>query len=504
MSFKLGHWPSHLLLGFGLLAIVAYVMQPSVEHLLSIVLHSTSYDYTFFAPFLTLFLIWYRYSQLTEKGRPVPPCMDMMGAWGVGVSLAVYLLFKVSGIDFFGHLAFVMSVWAVALLVMGRRQIQFYGYALLSLAFIIPFGETIIPKLQVISASGAVGLISLFGLPATSDGVFMYLSGGTYEIVRACAGLHFLTTSLMLGYFLSNLLFERFRDRLTIMLLAAVVPVFVNILRVITIVLFAELYSFDFAVSTDHMIYGWVFLTVILMVLIGLAYRMAPSRKYIRLPLRFPATSSFTPIAASLIFVIIAGFVQLRIDHASIKPCQRPLVTMAELGDWRELPEAQSKWQAGFKGFDYKKDQIFRQAGTRVIMKTVFYAYQRNGHELLSLSNKIGDRIFRHLPDQDNHLYLTDGSVVTERQLSSGQQRKLVWVIYYHQAQRKPTAFALWSALLGAKIQGRNNSAAALMLAIDMDNKTNDTALLKARDHLRDFSSRLSYSVIAQSSCVEN
>lgn len=508
---KLGTWSVHLTIGLILWAVISFAMAPAVQHLMSVVLYSVSYDYTLFAPVLTLVLVIYRYHQLREKARPVPPRMDGRALWALVFFVLVYLFSELSFIAILGHGAYIGALLSAVWLVMGARHVRFYGFALFSLFFIIPFGEVIIPQLQVLSAGGAVGLISLLGFPASSDGVFMVLSGGTYEIVRACAGLHFLTTSLMIGYFLSNLIFERLRDRIILMTIAAVLPVFVNMLRVMTIVLIAELYSFDFAVSTDHMIYGWVFLSVISILLIAIAYKLAPKKLTIRPPLQYPAASSFMPVWGAAAVCLLTFFTSHQIQNAAINQQLTPhLVYQGE--SWRALEYAPPEWRPQYQGYDAVIHQAYRQNGIRLDAQLYFYQYQREGHELLSLSNKVGDARFRHLPDNDQVIEV-GGLTVLERRLSSGAQKpannsgydKLVWQIYYNGDQPVASAAQLWAQIVKKRLSGQNPAAATLIIGVDLTpaynggDQVKDQSRLQARQQLRDFLQSAAYSLRVKS-----
>ncbi|WND02600.1 EpsI family protein [Temperatibacter marinus] len=502
---RLGLWPTHLAIAILLMAAMVWAFFPAFIHLWDVLWHHGTYDYALFAPLLTLYLLYQRYTILKDRGRPVPPKIDGLGLLLAVIAILIYTSGQLMSIASLSHISIVLGGWSIALTVIGRRQFQFYFYALACFAFIVPFGFVIVPYLQSISAKGAVTLLSLVAEDLRSDGIFIHMSGGSYLIAKACAGLNFLTTSMMIGYFLSAMLFERFRDKLLVIGLSIVIPIFANILRVVTIILIAEYYSYEFAMSTDHMIYGWIFLSVIMLVLISYAFKKAPKKPFIRLPLRYPAASSWMPVLGLGLLLMLPALLNYKLASARVNNCERPTLHLNVTADWRPLPTSVNLWTPNFVGADLSEKYLFRQADRFVDVRYYYYQYQRDGHELVALRNSIGSSKYRKQNGHDK-VFEAIGLTVHEGIVSLGNQErrsnKLVWTIYYKKNEPIVDRIALWKELTIERISGTNSSASVLLLSVSMDKITSEKTIEAARKILRDFLPLVTYSVKGDEQCM--
>ena len=57
--------------------------------------------------------------------------------------------------------------------------------------FLVPFGEEIVPPLQMLTAEIVIALTHLSGIEAHIDGVFIDTPAGLFEVAAACAGVQF-------------------------------------------------------------------------------------------------------------------------------------------------------------------------------------------------------------------------------------------------------------------------------------------------------------------------
>ena len=93
---------------------------------------------------------------------------------------------------------------------------------------------------------------------------------GPFEIAEACAGLRFLIASIVFGCFFAVVMYRSPLRRTLFILMSIFVPIFANGLRALGIIVLAHLEGNASAVAADHVLYGWLFFTLVIMILIGI------------------------------------------------------------------------------------------------------------------------------------------------------------------------------------------------------------------------------------------
>lgn len=476
-----------------------FVYQREWLHMTHIMVNSGTYSHTLFAPFLVVILVYSRYKQLKSRGGKVYPTFDGSGVFLLFLSALLYLVAQLMSLSVVGHISVIVALWAIALIMLGRKNFHFFAYSLFGLIFLVPFGDILIPKLQVISASGAVWLMQLFGVSVTHDGVFMHFAHGAYEVARACSGLNFLTVSVMMGYFLSCLLFERRYDRIRVMLMAVIIPVIANIVRVVSVVIIAEYISFDFAMESSHFTYGWVFLSIISFVLLSYIYRIAPKDLKVHLPHSLPPVTTIVPAIVSAIILLAVWGLDFMIHSAARTSCDHPDIRV-NASSLRPLEVGVSdlEWLPIFKGADQRDLKAFRMQATRYDIRHYFYSEQQTGAELLSSANIIAGKSLRLQPNSQMTVTLADGKMFEEGLLIGQNQKRLFFVEYYVDHQRVSSRLAARWSLLIKRLQGVNASAAMILYSVSLsgDNKQ------LAREQLSAFIRDVQYGRVTVANCV--
>ena len=161
------------------------------------------------------------------------------------------------------------------LAVLGWRIYRALATPLLYLLFLVPFGSFLTPALQDFTARFiAIGL-DVLGIPHFADAVTMEIPQGTYYVAEACAGLRFLIGSAAFGVLYTCLLYRSPARRAGFILAALLAPILANGLRGLGIVVLGYLLGSAQATATDHLLYGWLFfsLVIVLLTLASLPWR---------------------------------------------------------------------------------------------------------------------------------------------------------------------------------------------------------------------------------------
>src|SRR5260370_17155962 len=93
---------------------------------------------------------------------------------------------------------------------------------------------------------------------------------GSFEVAEACAGWRFLIASSVFGCFFAVLMYQSLIRRALFIILSVAVPIAANGLRALGIIVLAHLEGNAAAVEADHVLYGWLFFTLVILTLIAI------------------------------------------------------------------------------------------------------------------------------------------------------------------------------------------------------------------------------------------
>ncbi len=143
------------------------------------------------------------------------------------------------------------------------------------LYFLVPFGEFLTPGLQDITTFFIRHGLEMLGVPAYIDGYVIEIPQGTFFVAEACAGLRFLIASIAFGCLYALLMYRSPLRRGVFILVSILVPIIANGFRAIGIVYLGHILGSAEAAAADHLIYGWIFfsLVILLLIALGLPFR---------------------------------------------------------------------------------------------------------------------------------------------------------------------------------------------------------------------------------------
>jgi exosortase len=200
-------------------------------------------------------------------------------------------------------------LWALALGVLGLRVCRAFAAPLLYLVFLVPFGGFAVPMLQALTARMIEWGLLLLEIPHHMDGLLIETRAGFFHVAEACAGLRFIVAALAFGALYAFTMYRSPGRRIAVMALALLVPIIANGLRALGIVVLAEHLGSAEAAAADHVIYGWGFFSVIILLLIaaGLPFRQDGTPDPVAVPTREAAPRAAARAAALLAVLGIAA-----------------------------------------------------------------------------------------------------------------------------------------------------------------------------------------------------
>ena len=232
---------------------------------------SETFTHGFLVLPIVLWLIWRARGTLVLQ-RPQPT------AWVFAVTAAVlfaWLLGDLGGVNSVAQLAFVALLVLAVPAVLGVAVARLIIFPLCFLFLAVPIGEVFLPQLMEWTADFTVFALRLSGVPVYREGLQFVIPSGNWSVVEACSGVRYLIASFTVGTLFAYLNYQSTKRRLLFMLVSILVPIVANWVRAYMIVMLGHLSGNKLAVGVDHLIYGWVFFGVVIMLMFAIGIRWA-------------------------------------------------------------------------------------------------------------------------------------------------------------------------------------------------------------------------------------
>lgn len=229
---------------------------------------SDEYSHGFFIIPLCCYIVWRKKDTLLDI--PIKP--SKLGLACTIFSLLLYLLAHLAEISTVRSFSMVLLIAGIILYFYGFRMLKELMFPLFLLLFMIPvpaqiYSQLTIP-LQLFVSKTSVAAASLLGIPIYREGNVIHLPDRTMQVVRACSGLRsiisLLTLGAILGYFTLKSNFLR-----SILFLSGIpAAIFVNIIRVLLLVMAFHYFNYDLTTGSIHTIFGVIIFFLALLFII--------------------------------------------------------------------------------------------------------------------------------------------------------------------------------------------------------------------------------------------
>ena len=430
-------WAAAVVL-IGLSAVVfGVVFRHDVAAAVRVWIESTAYNHCFLILPLIGFLLWERRATIASMS-PAPAFWPLLA---MPLLSAVWLVAAILDVNEGRQLAVVAMFEVVLLVALGPQAFRRLLAPLLFLFFLVPTGAFLVPSLQTITAKMVVAGLHALHIPVFSDGYLIEIPEGSFEIAEACAGLRFLIASTVFGCFFAVVMYRSYWRRAAFIALSLVVPIGANGMRALGIILLAHLEGSATAVEADHIIYGWLFfsLVILLLIAIGMAFvdqaeRPPPAPLVRPPPVRTPPAWRFAVAVAAAIVLAVAGpAYAARLDGEFPVSTLPQAVSPRVAAPWREVADVGVGWRPVVYGPDRQFLQAFTAPGSGVVVRYVaLYRLRAVGNALTNTDNRIADdKLWREAEQAPVELSFGGEPVrVTATQIVSGPRRRLVWSFY--------------------------------------------------------------------------
>lgn len=466
--------------GAGLLALVALTVIVLVYHqtawsIVSIWQRSQTFAHGFLVLPISAYLIWDQRKRLAALApRPNLFGLLALGALGFG-----WLLAKLASVLVFEQYFLVAMIPAAVWTILGNRVARAIAFPLGFMLITVPFGEVLIPPLIEFTANFTVRALQLTGIPVYREGSFFTIPSGSWSVVEACSGLRYLIASFTLGCLYAYLTYRKLSRRLVFIALSVIVPIIANGIRAYLIVMIGHLSGMRLAVGVDHLIYGWIFFGIVMLLLfwIGSFWREHDSAKpaipheYFSdvgkgVSVKSVALAASACIAVALIWPAYSSHLEKRAI-----PSGTPEITITDApGKWEASANPASDWKPAFVGTDVQLLQGYRNAGRFVSLYIGYYRNPRQGAKLISSQNALvaeRDQSWRKVGEEKRRISLDSRQVtVSQSRLRSPATKLLVWQWYWLGGEQ--TASPYLAKAIQAKnrlLDGRDDGASIIVSA---------------------------------------
>ena len=396
--------------------------------------HDGTYQYAFLIFPISAWLAF----GLRDPLRANPPVPSFLGLLAVAGLAFIWYVGRLLDINLAQHFAFVAMFPALVLACWGWRALWVLVFPLAYLVvFAVPWGNAMVGPLQDITARFAVHALELTGTPVLLEGREIVTPEATWMVEEACSGVKFFMACAALGSLFAYLMYTRWWKRALFVVLAAVVPIIANGLRVYFTVLIGETFGMHYATGTDHMIFGWQFFGTVLALLLlaGWFFRdPPPARKHLRVDRTMPGRFRSLIWPATIVLLVAAPV--LAAGMAAPTPVATLDVSAPAVTGWQGPAPASGDWQPSFKGPAGQTHVAYQPAagGAGVeLYHAIYTGKPRAGHTLITYGNDVYDpESMRPLGSEGLQVQLGSGRTTDAREvwLNSPSGARLVWYWY--------------------------------------------------------------------------
>ncbi|MES2353873.1 MAG: exosortase A [Pseudomonadota bacterium] len=440
---------------------------------------------------ISAWLIWRRQQWLAR----IPPAPVFWPVVLLAILGVAWLLADLAQVVVIRQYALVLMVPVIVAIMMGVRFAWALAFPLMFLVFAVPFGDFLIPPMMNFTADFTVTALRITGIPVYREGTHFSLPSGNWSVVEACSGLRYLISTITLGCLYAYLTYRKLKYQLIFIALSVVIPVIANGLRAYMIVMIGHLSSMRLAVGVDHLIYGWVFFGIVIMLLfwVGSFWREDTDPDPIQ-----DSTQSNVAVAPPLrklllTAIISAGVIAVgptyadRLDSALKLPVMH--LAVPEINGWKKVDQRISSWQPHYLMSRASIHQSFEKDGRTVGLFVGYYNNQTEGMKLISSRNALivtEEKSWIKLDEQETTVANDNSSIKAHQSLLRGPETKLLALDWFW-VKGEHTNSSYVAKLLQAKsrLLHQGDDSAVIILYTRTDDRS-DAAQTTLREFAKD------------------
>lgn len=465
-------WRQALVLLVALIGWIGFCYWETIVAMVGIWGRSDTYAHAFVVPPITLWLIWRQRAQLLAE----QPRTSLLLAIPVALTTFLWLLGELTAVNALTQFALVATLVLAIMALLGTSVSKRIAFPLAFLFFSVPVGDFMMPKLMEWTAAFTVLALRASGIPVYQEGLQFVIPSGNWSVVEACSGIRYIIASVTVGTLFAYLNYVSLRRRLIFIAVAIIVPVIANWLRAYMIVMLGHFSGNKLAAGFDHLIYGWVFFGIVIMIMFMVGARWseyAPDADpKINRAVETPATTSNARLAALAIALLAAAgplwFVAINKADQASQPSLAHLTTPTE---WLESNPFTS-WKPGYANPSAELQSAYVQQDKPVGLYIAYYRNQDYQRKLVTSTNTLVNNT-EHIWSVINqgHTPINSTSLPTNFRTAellgkdtTPETRLVVWQWYWINGKLTTSDIEakLYTAL--SRLRGQGDDSAVIML----------------------------------------
>ena len=356
-------------------------------------MRSDTFAHAFLVPPISLWLSW-RKRDLLARLTPRPQPWLLLPMAAIGVLWLLGELVAVNAATQFALVALlVLAVPAVLGLAVARELMFPLGF----MFFAVPIGEFMTPSMISWTADATIMALRWSSIPVYREGMSFVIPSGSWSVVEACSGVRYLIASFMVGTLFAYLNYRSTKRRLVFVGVSILVPIVANWMRAYMIVMLGHLSGNTIAVGVDHLIYGWVFFGVVIMIMFLIGARWAePDEPVVASKARLPCgiapagstTVAWTGIVLAVALVgLLPQLAAWGLQRAESGAAAPQLVLPQRLGDWHAESAPRAAWRPRLINASVEAQQTYALDGRVVGVHIAYFRDQGADSKLVSSRN---------------------------------------------------------------------------------------------------------------------
>jgi exosortase A len=394
--------------------------------------NSRTYSYCFVILPVVGILIWNRRRDLLHE----EPAISVFGFVLLFFSALMWLAGNIADVQLVQHVALIAMLDSLVLAFLGAKVTRLLLFPLGFLFFAVPLGDSLVPLLQKWTAALTVGALRLSGIPAIQDGYDLSTPSGNWQVAEACSGIRYLIASIVIGFLMAGAAYRSWNRRIVFLLFSALLPLVANVLRAYGIAALAYYSGNALATGVDHIVYGFLFFSLITAILLSVALRWFEPRPP---SVDRPETSRVKPIESGKIVLALVAVIMVPGSAARLGaflwstsptvPSTQALVV--PLG-WELTDNFDEEWAPEPVPFKTRTIESFTSDSRDVSVCFITFSGNRRGVVLVNPSNLTGSSgAWTVLASNARTISTRTGSLrLSEYVIAHGRQRRLVWLWY--------------------------------------------------------------------------
>jgi exosortase A len=492
-------WPQALAALTVVVAALLWLYRDTAVGMVGIWLRSETFTHAFVVPPISLWLIWRRRALLAQlTPRPTPWLLLPMAL----VALA-WLLGSLAAVNVVTQFALVALLVLCVPALLGRAVARAIAFPLLFLFFCVPFGEFMIPTFMDWTADFTVWALKLSGIPVHREGLQFAIPSGTWSVEAACSGIRYLMASVMVGVLFAYLNFRSTWRRVVFVGVSILVPILANWVRAYLIVLIGHLSGNELATGADHLVYGWLFFGIVILLMLAVGgFWAQPELPMPSLGAGAQAGAAPVGTGRATVGAAVAALAVLALPHGWLgrvqdvpMPVPQLQAVLAPAPGWTQASQPMPDWQNAFVNPSAQLQRSFAQGERTVGLQLAYFATETADSKLVSSNNQLVAPKGAWVQVQRGQLAVTTlGELRTWRTAElkrSGpddiaKARLVVWYGYWINGSFTASDARAKALLAFNRLMGRGGDGVVVMLYTPKTSPEQDQAALEGflRDHL--------------------